>query len=82
MYFYNDAGSVNPPMVFLQAQNTYLLTLDGDMDFKPDAVRFMVDQMKANRKVASTCGRIHPIGSGTIIIVYNITVSDHCRTTV
>ena len=46
------------------AQNTYILALDGDVDFKPDAVLILLDMMKRNQEVAAACGRIHPIGSG------------------
>lgn len=49
----------------LQAENTYILTLDGDVDFRPDAVRLLVDRLKTNKKVGAACGRIHPIGSGS-----------------
>ena len=45
-------------------ENTYLLALDGDVDFRPEAVRLLVDRMKKNKKVGAACGRIHPIGSG------------------
>ena len=48
----------------LQAENTYILTLDGDVDFNPDAVRLLVDRLKTNKKVGAACGRIHPTGSG------------------
>jgi len=41
-----------------------MLALDGDVDFKPDAVRLLVDLLKKNKKVGAACGRIHPIGSG------------------
>ena len=51
-------------LCFLQADNTYVLALDGDVDFRPEAVRILVDRMKKNPKVGATCGRIHPIGSG------------------
>ncbi len=47
-------------------ENTYLLALDGDVDFRPEAVRLLVDRMKKNKKVGAACGRIHPIGSGMI----------------
>ncbi|XP_062590686.1 chitin synthase chs-2-like [Saccostrea cucullata] len=53
--------------VHTQAENTFILTLDGDVDFKPDAVRLLVDRLKKNKKVGAACGRIHPIGSGPII---------------
>ncbi|XP_061192087.1 chitin synthase chs-2-like [Saccostrea echinata] len=53
--------------VHTQAENTFILTLDGDVDFKPDAVRLLVDRLKKNKKVGAACGRIHPVGSGPII---------------
>ncbi|XP_058798456.1 chitin synthase chs-2-like [Phymastichus coffea] len=49
------------------AENTYLLTLDGDIDFRPSAVRTLVDRMKVNRDVGSACGRIHPLGKGPLV---------------
>ncbi|XP_021358360.1 uncharacterized protein LOC110453643 [Mizuhopecten yessoensis] len=53
--------------VHTQAENTFILTLDGDVDFKPDAVRLLVDRLKKNKKVGAACGRIHPVGSGPIL---------------
>nr|AGB51153.1 chitin synthase 1 variant B [Bactrocera dorsalis] len=49
------------------AQNTYLLTLDGDIDFKPNAVTLLIDLMKKNRNLGAACGRIHPVGSGPMV---------------
>ena len=49
------------------SENTFILTLDGDVDFRPDSVRLLLDRMKKNRKVGAVCGRIHPIGSGQCI---------------
>lgn len=46
------------------ADNTFILALDGDVDFKPSAVQLLVDRMKKNDKVGAACGRIHPIGTG------------------
>lgn len=46
------------------ADNTYILALDGDVDFKPSAVQLLVDRMRKNEKVGAACGRIHPIGTG------------------
>jgi hypothetical protein len=48
----------------VMAENTYLLTLDGDIDFQPLAVQLLVDLMKKNRNLGAACGRIHPVGSG------------------
>jgi hypothetical protein len=53
-------------------ENTYLLALDGDVDFRPEAVRLLVDRMKKNKKVGAACGRIHPIGSGKIDFLISI----------
>jgi len=67
-------------------ENTFLLSLDGDVDFRPDAVRLLVDRMKKNKKVGAACGRIHPIGSGRhgsvskIRIRYWSLVTESCRT--
>nr|KAG5714884.1 hypothetical protein BaRGS_000372 [Batillaria attramentaria] len=49
------------------SDNTFLLTLDGDVDFQPSAVQLLVDRMKKNDKVGAACGRIHPIGTGPMI---------------
>jgi chitin synthase len=55
-------------MVFVfKLENTFILTLDGDVEFRADAVRFMIDKMKENIKIGSVCGRVHPIGSGPIV---------------
>ena len=51
----------------LTAQNTFILALDGDVDFKPEAVLLLVDRMRKNPKVGAACGRIHPIGSGPMV---------------
>jgi chitin synthase len=49
------------------AENTYLLTLDGDIDFQPNAVELLVDLMKKNKNLGAACGRIHPVGSGPMV---------------
>ncbi|XP_025102509.1 chitin synthase chs-2-like isoform X2 [Pomacea canaliculata] len=49
------------------ADNTFLLALDGDVDFYPDAVQLLVDRMKRSSHVGAACGRIHPIGSGLMV---------------
>ena len=53
-----------------QAQNTFVLALDGDVDFKPEAILLLVDRMRKNPKVAAACGRIHPTGGGTSTVIY------------
>ncbi|KAK3082706.1 hypothetical protein FSP39_003232 [Pinctada imbricata] len=52
---------------YKKAANTFILTLDGDVDFKPEAVNLLLDRMKKNIKVGAVCGRIHPIGSGPMV---------------
>ena len=61
----------------VMARNTFLLALDGDVDFKPDAVILLIDLMKRNQKVGAACGRIHPIGSGMNIEhrIWNVEVT-------
>ncbi|KAK7116523.1 hypothetical protein V1264_002190 [Littorina saxatilis] len=56
-----------PERVLVQAENTYILALDGDVDFKPHAVQLLVDRMKKSKKVGAACGRIHPVGSGPMV---------------
>ncbi|XP_052098850.1 chitin synthase chs-2-like [Mytilus californianus] len=50
-----------------KAHNSFILALDGDVDFKPEAVQKLIDKMKKNRKVGAVCGRIRPVGSGPIV---------------
>ncbi|XP_027196350.2 chitin synthase chs-2-like [Dermatophagoides pteronyssinus] len=47
--------------------NTFVLALDGDINFRPAAVDLVVDLMKKNDNLGAACGRIHPIGSGPIV---------------
>ncbi|GLV42359.1 krotzkopf verkehrt [Carabus blaptoides fortunei] len=49
------------------AENTFLLALDGDIDFHPHAVQLLVDLMKKNKNLGAACGRIHPVGSGPMV---------------
>ena len=49
------------------AENTYLLALDGDIDFLPEAVKLLVDLMKKNANLGAACGRIHPVGPGPMV---------------
>ena len=49
------------------AENCFLLTLDGDIDFQPNAVSLLVDLMKKNKNLGAACGRIHPVGTGPMV---------------
>nr|ADR73029.1 chitin synthase [Laodelphax striatellus] len=51
----------------VMAESTFLLTLDGDIDFQPHAVRLLIDLMKKNKNLGAACGRIHPVGSGPMV---------------
>ena len=48
------------------AENSYILALDGDVDFQAEALTLLLDLMKRDKKVAAACGRIHPIGDGRL----------------
>ena len=50
----------------IMAENTFLLALDGDVDFQAEALRMLIDRMRRDPNVGAACGRIHPIGSGII----------------
>ena len=47
-----------------KADNTFLLALDGDVDFEPKAMLLLVDLLRKDEKVGAACGRIHPTGAG------------------
>ncbi|XP_063921349.1 chitin synthase chs-2-like [Zophobas morio] len=51
----------------IRGENTYVLALDGDIDFQPEALHLLVDYMKKNKTLGAACGRIHPIGSGGMV---------------
>ena len=64
-------------LFIFQAENTFILTLDGDVDFKPESVKLLIDRMKKNRKVGAVCGRIHPIGSGRLSVLVELQWLEH-----
>lgn len=45
-------------------ENTFLLALNGDVGFEPEAVHSLMRRMNKSKNVGAACGRIHPIGSG------------------
>ncbi|KAH3754146.1 chitin synthase chs-2-like [Dreissena polymorpha] len=49
------------------ADHTFILALDGDVDFQPSALQLLIDRMRRNPNVGAACGRIHPIGSGPMV---------------
>ena len=58
----------------MRAQNTYLLALDGDIDFQAEAITRLVDKMKKNQNLGAACGRILPTGSGFMVIKRNFSL--------
>lgn len=71
MYMYYLLGhrlmqneSLTPERKDVIAKHTFILALDGDIDFQPQAVHLLIDLMKKNQALGAACGRIHPIGSG------------------
>lgn len=67
------------------APNTFILALDGDVDFKPDAVLRLLERMQKNKDVGAACGRIVPMGGGNSFSIKrnqfdclrNVLVSSH-----
>ena len=64
----DDLHPIRPP----DADNTFILALDGDVEFKPDAVHKLVDLMKKDKKVGAACGRIHPVGTGKQLAAHGL----------
>ncbi|XP_052804081.1 chitin synthase chs-2-like isoform X1 [Mya arenaria] len=60
-------GNTNQETAREKLKKTFILTLDGDVDFEPKSVLRMMDRMKMNIRVGAVCGRIHPIGSGPMV---------------
>lgn len=73
MYMYYLLGhqlaesKLEPRRKEVRKQNTYILALDGDISFRPEAVLYLLDHMKNNAGLGAACGRIHPIGSGPMV---------------
>lgn len=57
------------------AVRTFILALDGDVDFKPDAVVRLLDRMLKNPDVGAACGRIIPKGTGMVFLIISIIIS-------
>ncbi|XP_023222883.1 uncharacterized protein LOC111624303 isoform X2 [Centruroides sculpturatus] len=71
MYYLLGAGimelNIDSHRKSQRAENTYILALDGDINFRPFAVQLLVDLMKKNPVLGAACGRIHPVGSGLMV---------------
>ncbi|VDL76598.1 unnamed protein product [Nippostrongylus brasiliensis] len=49
------------------ADNTFILAIDGDSKFEPEAVMRLLNLMNSKSDIGCACGRIHPIGSGVMV---------------
>ncbi|KAF5283180.1 hypothetical protein FQR65_LT02692 [Abscondita terminalis] len=49
------------------SENTYILALDGDIDFQPKALDMLIQLMEKNKQLGAACGRIHPLGFGPLV---------------
>ena len=47
-------------------ENSYLLALDGDVDFEPIDFELVLARMVRNPDVAACCNQIHPQGTGPL----------------
>ena len=55
----------------VKKSKSFILALDGDVDFEPDAFELVLDRCMRNEKLAACCGAIHPTGSGWLVAYQN-----------
>ena len=51
----------------LDPKNSYLLALDGDVDFEAEDFELVLNRMVRNSDVAACCNQIHPRGAGPLV---------------
>ena len=51
-----------------QVEHTYLLTIDGDTNFKSEAVKSLINKLDTNPDCGAVCGKIVPRGTGALIV--------------
>ena len=61
----NENGAV------IKKDKSFILALDGDVDFRPDAFELVLNRCVRNDSVAACCGAIHPKGSGWLVAYQN-----------
>ncbi|XP_052079567.1 chitin synthase chs-2-like [Mytilus californianus] len=49
------------------AENIYILALDGDVKFEPEAVLSLMQRLKKSKTIGAACGRIHPKRAGPMV---------------
>ncbi|XP_064173373.1 chitin synthase chs-2-like [Anguilla rostrata] len=62
-----EAKSILEEHLQKEKGNTYILALDGDIDFQPSSVMLLVDRLRLYPEVGAACGRIHPSGAGPMV---------------
>ncbi|XP_039271180.2 uncharacterized protein LOC120345701 [Styela clava] len=67
MYMYYILGYLQETKKAYSKDDVFLLALDGDVDFQPKSLIYLLDRMKKNPEVGAACGRIHPIGNGPVV---------------
>jgi len=67
MYLYYLLGFIGVEKKIRKIEDTFILALDGDVDFQPKAAEALLERMLRNDKVGAACGRIHPVGSGPVV---------------
>ncbi|XP_071050760.1 chitin synthase chs-2-like [Onthophagus taurus] len=59
-----ERNDLNNTQKELEAENTYILSVDGDIHFRPKGVEMLLEQMKRDKTLGAACGRVHPVGKG------------------
>ncbi|XP_055379056.1 chitin synthase chs-2 [Condylostylus longicornis] len=62
-----EMDGISPKRKIVIAQNTFILALDGDIDFQPQAVHLLIGRMRVDPDLGAACGRIHPVGKGPMV---------------
>ena len=71
-FFYNkDTDKIEQSKAPLTEENTYLMALDGDVNFMPHSLDLVLDRLTRNKHVAAACNEIRPIGSGWLVWFQN-----------
>ncbi|KAK9877020.1 hypothetical protein WA026_016046 [Henosepilachna vigintioctopunctata] len=70
MYMYYLIGhrlkAKNPEEFKEASKKSFILAIDCDIDFRPEALHLLVEYMKKNENLGAACGRIHPVGTGVL----------------
>ena len=63
----NKDGEVSQTTSPITEENTYIMALDGDVDFDPKSVESVLERLTRNKSVAAACNEIKPVGSGWLV---------------